>query len=268
VNRGLVKGDTACFGGLEWAWRNEGAALDPQASIDRENALFEQVHTRQSRPTIFVWRNRKSLVIPRSEWRKAVELGVDRVFATDGWPIGCRNSGGTAVVHGPGTLNVSLVYTQGAGAPFGLDKPYRLLFDLLHNALLPLGLPLRQGKVEGAFCNGNHDISCHGLKVAGTAQRIRPKTTGGGEFRQTILVHANILVGEDAAAMANIINVFYRAIGIKRVVDANSSANLSELVGRRLSCALVAAQIRRTLVDQLDSDFARSALGGDRKRAL
>lgn len=89
--------------------------------------------------------------------------------------------------QGPETLNVSMVTETHPG--FSFDDGYRLIGNAVADALLEFGIVASMGAVDGSFCDGTWNVIVDGRKLAGTAQRWRPRETGN-----LALIHAAILL--------------------------------------------------------------------------
>jgi hypothetical protein len=98
---------------------------------------------------------------------------VDALRALPGFPgMAPSDTGGTFTVGGPGWLGLAAV-----GVPPG---PQRMRLDWMTGALRSwfdaafgsLGLRLRTGRVEGAWCPGFSDVSVGGRKLVGLGYRV------------------------------------------------------------------------------------------------
>lgn len=115
--------------------------------------------------------------------------------AANNWPVLVRATGGAPVPQFPGMLNIALAYRVGADQAWSIDDAYRHLAHLLTDSLATLGLAAITGEIADAFCPGRYDLSLHGRKIAGLAQRRKRAVNGG----QAILAHACLLVTGDLA---------------------------------------------------------------------
>ena len=131
--------------------------------------------------TARVWENARALVVARGDERLPRFGAAREALAREGWPVVVRESGGTAVPHGPGVLLLSLAFRPPAGAAFALEAAYAALAAPLARALASLGVPSGMGHAPGSFCDGRFDLVAFGRKIAGTAQRWRARPGRAGE---------------------------------------------------------------------------------------
>ncbi len=155
---------------------------DPYHNLAMEEALFAQA----SENILYLWRNRSSVIVGRHQ-NTAAE--IDRQYVTEQKiPVVRRMTGGGAVYHDPGNVNISFILT-GADFDVQVTKCVRLLTDFLAD----------QG-VQAEW-TGRNDICVRDgdrpdgslLKIAGTAQTLRQ---GRGIF------HSCLLFDTDREAMA------------------------------------------------------------------
>lgn len=81
-----------------------------------------------------------------------------------------RPAGGLAVVSDPNVLNVTLLMDTKNQA-FTIDQAYEFIVALLQEMMNAHGVSLEVGEVATSYCPGKFDVSIHGQKVAGIAQR-------------------------------------------------------------------------------------------------
>ncbi|AZK44385.1 protein ligase [Erysipelothrix piscisicarius] len=109
---------------------------------------------------------------------KGINMGVDDVRMDDfdkglafyqkqGQPVMIRNSGGRSIVADEGVLNMSLTFHSSAS----MNDNYLMYGDFIREALRPISNKIEIYKVAGAYCPGDTDMSIHGKKFCGTAQR-------------------------------------------------------------------------------------------------
>jgi lipoate-protein ligase A len=207
--------------------------LTAAEAVALDDAAARWVASGASPPLVRVWQNERAVVLPRRAFER---LGVRAVLGRDGseWPVVPRSSGGTAVAHGPGTLNVSVILPQRRLDDPPIEEGYRLWVELLDAALRPAyGIPVEGARVEGAFCEGAWDASVGGRKLAGTAQSRR----GGG-----VVVHGTILVDVDRREYVSLLEAVEGAR-----YDADRLVTVRELAGRAVTPAEVAALVRRAV---------------------
>ncbi len=168
--------------------------LDDDGTRDpRLNLALEEAIARSSgpHPTLRLWRNERAVVVGRFQLAAAeVDLAVARETAT---PVLRRFTGGGAVYHDPGNLNVSLVLLRDrpplAGRPDLTVLPtlYRLLLEPLATAVRRLGLPVERTA---------RDLLVDGRKISGVAAWLG---------RDRVLVHGTLLVAADLELLGRLL---------------------------------------------------------------
>lgn len=96
-------------------------------------------------------------------------LGVDVLKAAGYTPI-IRPAGGLAVVGDPLVINFTLLFHATKQKP-DIFQAYQTVVTLLNRLLQPYHETLIPGEVETSYCPGKYDLSLHGKKIAGLAQR-------------------------------------------------------------------------------------------------
>lgn len=207
----------------------------PEARVSADATLLEAVRRGEAPATARVWASARSLCVARADARLPRFDAACAALAGEGWPVVLRESGGTAVPHGPGVVLLSLAFRPPAGAACTLEATYAALCAPLAAALARLGVASAPGEVPGSFCGGRFDLVAFGRKIAGTAQRWRARAGAASPERGAILCHAALLVDLDLAAASTAVNRFYEAAGSPRRCDAGASIDLREaltLAGR------------------------------------
>ncbi|MDP3746478.1 MAG: hypothetical protein Q8Q88_05440 [Phenylobacterium sp.] len=169
----------------------DGLAACPQAAIDRDLDLLEAaLGGEAARRVVRIWANPRCVVLSRRLAARGSLGAVADSLAGSGAAVAMRASGGTAVVHRPGVLNVSVVAVD--AAPASMVHAYTELTGLLSRALARLGIETQPGAAAGACCDGDHNLLWRGRKLAGTAAVVRRR--GGRTAR---LVHASLTIWGD-----------------------------------------------------------------------
>jgi lipoate-protein ligase A len=145
-----------------------------------------------SRPTLRLWRNDPCVVLGRFQVAAAeVDASACREL---GVPVYRRFTGGGAVYHDPGNLNVTVVVRRDdprlAGRPWlgRLPGLYRLVLDPLACAVRALGAPVVATE---------RDLLAGGSKIGGVAAWIG---------RDTLVIHGTLLVDADLAILGRVLN--------------------------------------------------------------
>lgn len=215
----------------------------PAVAIASDEMLAERVGRGESPPLLRIWENDRALVVPK--WRlqgQRVKSIVDRHGQE--WPICPRGSGGTAVVHGPGTLNVSLILPLRARHQPSIVDAYKSWLALFGAALGDAyDIAVDAASIQGAFCTGSYDVVADGRKLAGVAQARR---------RGGVVVHGTVLVNVDRQDYMSLVAIGERLLGMcdnGTVYDPKRIVSLHELLGRPVSTYEVADALKRTAVD-------------------
>jgi lipoate-protein ligase A len=176
-------------------------------------------------PDLRLWANQRCIVASRGQ---SVMPHFERARADSneaGWPVVMRRSGGTAVVHRPGILNVTWRRWLPTQSQAWLTAGYEAFLKLLIDAVGRLGLQCDHGPVAGSHCDGRFNLRHRGRKLAGTA--AYSGVVAGARY---CVFHASITVSgsieEDLAAITR----FEHGLGLQRTYDASAHASLSELV--------------------------------------
>lgn len=122
------------------------------------------------------------------------------------------------------------------------EAGYRLICDILAEALGTLGVNARACTVEGSFCDGRYNLAVElngeMVKIAGTAQMWRrvPRPTGdpvSATMETHVgLVHALVLLDADTQALTEVANDFEAALGSGRRYLPERVVAISKLLGR------------------------------------
>jgi octanoyl-[GcvH]:protein N-octanoyltransferase len=231
-----------------WRLLDEPGGGDPAERVAADAALLEAVRSGVAPATARIWDNARCLVVARSDRRLPRFEAARAELAAAGWPVIVRESGGTAVPHGPGLLSLSLVFRPPPQRRCTIESGYDAVCLPLEGALASLGVASERREVAGAFCDGRFDLAVAGRKIAGTAQRWRAGPGGPAPERGAVLAHAVWLVDADREADAAALNRFYAAAGAPRRCDPGASITLREALvasrrplGRAAPAALAAA---------------------------
>jgi len=201
--------------------RFESASGDPQAMIDADFLPLPEGMAAEFR----IWSNSHCIVASRSQTVRP-EFGAARAMSERaGWPVVMRRSGGTAVVHRPGILNVSIRRRVPLDSPRWMSQGYDAFLAHLIQALELLAVDCDAGEVPGAYCDGRFNLRVGGRKLAGTAAH-----SGLREGSRICLFHAAIVlcssIHEDIAA----IEEFESALGAEQRYDPAAHVSLAQLL--------------------------------------
>ncbi|MEZ5968546.1 MAG: hypothetical protein R3C00_05740 [Hyphomonas sp.] len=213
----------AILAGLQAEW--PGANLDLGAQADKlsvDMREFERKLTDGSDDTsLRLWDNERQLVISRRLSRLPGTEFATRWAEAHGFPVAVRASGGTAVVHRPGVLNISLIRV--ALQPLKLSQGFDELSDIVVRAAARSGIALTVGKLARSYCAGTHDIGLDGRKLAGTAAVSRRHGAAYGG-----LFHASLTVSGDWRHDLELISGFEQRLGMPADYDVSAHTSLEE----------------------------------------
>ncbi len=80
-----------------------------------------------------------------------------------------RNSGGLGIISDHGILNISLIFPQSEETKISIDDAYNKMLVLTKMALPEADI--KAFEIADSYCPGTYDLSIHGKKFAGIAQR-------------------------------------------------------------------------------------------------
>ena len=191
----------------------DGAAL--QDVYDAESAYLRAMRDGRAGPTWYSWLPHLSLSVSR---REAALLGDMSAFTAE--PVAIRQTGGTAVPQGPGTLNVSVIIRR--PGPPSIRDTYAELVGALAQGFAGIGLDTTVGARPGSFCDGEFNLLHEGRKLVGTAQRWAADGAGGS----LCLMHCAVLAGGDPDWLCARTEALYAACGQSRSYDPDAHSGV------------------------------------------
>lgn len=203
----------------------------PQQGIARDRELGIDV-ANGAPPTYRLWVNPPSLAVSRLDTRLAAFADASRKMSAAGWPVVIRDTGGSAVVLGPGVLNLSMVMPRSllAGQPgTAMELVYDWLCEPVRETLSTLGIQTSFASVPGAFCDGRFNLVVDNKKIAGTAQAWRGCVAEGDGY---VLAQAALLVDVDTRRITDLVNYFYRLAGSPRQFNHEGTVSVRDYLGR------------------------------------
>ena len=153
----------------------------PLPDLALDLALFHALESAAGTEALRVWESAAPVVVLGRSGVVARDVEAD-ACAADGVPIVRRDSGGGAVLLGPGCINYSLVLSLGR-------RPG--LRDVRASYRQILGWLIRALAVPGVAIQGGSDLAMAGRKVSGNAQR---------RGARALLHHGTLLYAFDARA--------------------------------------------------------------------
>ncbi len=135
-----------------------------QAFLDQEALML---YSRENHVRLFhAWRHERGFLAGSRDASLAVWDNMVLSLRNDGFYVLVRPFGGLAIPVDFGVLNVTLIIP---GEP-SLDEAFDQLAQWLIQSLAAYGKVII-GEVAGSYCPGRYDLSLHGEKIAGLAQR-------------------------------------------------------------------------------------------------
>lgn len=195
---------------------------DAVRGLAMDEALFESVRE-GGEDAVRIWLSRRAVVVGRSQ---AVGSECDReALARLGIPVARRVSGGGAVYHYPGNLNVSVTLADGRRLG-SVDAAFAWLGRGVAVGVRGLGI---DAEVQ------DRSVRVAGRKISGSAQARRGAA---------VLVHATLLVRRDKFAPDDLLLAMqegYAPGGTRS--HASETTTLSDALGRRVAMSRAAAAL-------------------------
>lgn len=171
-----------------------------------------------------LWQAPQCLIVTRKDTRLPRYQAACEQLAAEGWPVHVRDSGGTAVPHGAGILNLSLLLPR---TTTDLGHYYRLLGAPLLTLLAEFGLEGNYDFVPGSFCDGQYNLVIGGRKITGTAQRwLAP----GQDHNGAVLAQAMLLMAGDVDEGTRMASRFYELAGGELRFAPGTSTTLASCI--------------------------------------
>jgi lipoate-protein ligase A len=210
---------------------DDGTPRSSAAGVEADSVIGGEVGLGIRPPSLRIWENPRALVVTARESRLPAFDSACRALAADGWPVVLRDSGGTAVPHGPGILEVSLALPLDRLPPHALEAIYGALCEPVRIALAELGVETAYGEVEGSFCDGRFNLVAGGRKIAGTSQRWRGGLPPSHRPDGYVLAHMVLFVDADMRAATEVVNRFYGLAGSDHRFDPGAVVSAVERLG-------------------------------------
>ena len=225
-------------------------AQEPTFGVALDEALLERVRA-GGEDILRFWVNARAAVIGRSQY---LDDEIDRAAAErHGFTIVRRMSGGGAVLHYPGNLNLSLIMAD-ASRIGPVEEAFDRVGAAIIGGLTSLGIETRAS---------SHALFSGSAKISGAAQARR-----GG----CVLYHATLLVKAWPVPMQEILRAMqdrYHARGVASRPQPVTS--LDKAGDRPVDLAEVAAAVAGSFRDWLGIEYAHGRISDserDRAEAL
>ncbi|AOT06906.1 lipoate--protein ligase family protein [Pseudoalteromonas luteoviolacea] len=217
---------TQLYSAYSWSVLNEPIETSTERALEQDSILLMQVAKGIQPATIRLWECPQSLIVSRKEAKLPMFNDACDTLAQLNWPVSVRQSGGTAVPHGPGILNFSIIFAQTKSQPLDLDAIYIALCEPIRSALRSLGLQSEYGETPGAYCDGRFNLNIDSLKVTGTAQRVALSPNNEHGLYRAVLAQAMIMIEADPHDTTAIVNQFYQLAGADNRYDPHASTSV------------------------------------------
>lgn len=160
---------------------------EPMCNLAVDEAI---ARTAGPEPALRLWRNDRSVIVGRFQ---LTDAEVDRASADRlGVPVYRRFTGGGAVFHDPGNLNISLVV--GRDHPLIADRLGRR-HEALYGAILePLAAAMRSVGIQAE--PSPRGLMVRGRKIGGIAAWVGARS---------VLVHATVLIDADLVTLRRVL---------------------------------------------------------------
>lgn len=216
------------------------APREAARGLAMDEALLETARA-GGEDAVRIWRSRRAVVVGRSQ---AVASECDRdALVRLGIPVVRRISGGGAVYHYPGNLNVSV--TLGDGRLGSVDEAFAWLGRTVAAGVRDLGI---DADVQ------NRSVWVAGRKISGAAQARRGVA---------VLVHATLLVCRDKFALGDLLLAMqpgYAPAGTRS--RASETTTLSDALGRRVAMSRAAAALADSIAVASAATLGRQLVAG------
>jgi len=208
-------------------------------AVDEALLRFAEGHG----PTVRAWINEWAVVVGRSQI--ASEEADLAACATKNIPVLQRISGGGAVVHHRGNLNLSVV-AAGWGQGHGVARTFDVLGGAVAAALRGMGLPVMHA--------GSDLLAADRRKIGGGAQARR----------RGVLWHTTLLIDRDTIPMASLLLAMRPGYRPSRVASRPTpTVTVTELLGRSPSIEQIAVEATAALAKALQEKPQAGALADE-----
>ncbi|OYD07442.1 lipoate--protein ligase family protein [Paludifilum halophilum] len=216
----------------DWRILCEGDESSSPLSYAMEESVGEAVARGEAPATLRIWRGPRAIVVSKKDIRTEQAQHAAAMMRQADWPVFVRQSGGTAVPHGPGTLNLSLFLPRPQKDVWNIDEVYRMLgLPLMRMLRDTFGLDSYFGEVPGSFCDGRYNVVIRGKKVVGTSQVWKGGPAGLVSKRPGyILAHATLLTYIRREEAVSALNAFYELAEGTKPVYTETVATLNSWV--------------------------------------
>ena len=205
---------------------NDLSEIEPLYPFALDELLCKQVGT--GGPALcHLWRHPQSFIMGLRDSRLPHADKGREWITSQGYQVAIRNSGGAAVPLDLGVVNISLIMPKQGSADTHFHRDFEKMYSLIQQALLHTGVHVDKGEIVGAYCPGDFDLSIHGRKFCGIAQRRQA---------HAYIVQAFVIVNGSGQERAQLVKGFYERAAVDAdssqypLVTEDSTASLAELI--------------------------------------
>ncbi len=205
---------------------NDLSDNDPLYPFAMDELLCKQVG--KGGPALcHLWRHPQSFIMGLRDSRLPYADKGREWITSQGYQVAIRNSGGAAVPLDLGVVNISLIMPKHGLADTHFHRDFEKMYSLIQQALLHSSSRVDKGEIIGAYCPGDYDLSIHGRKFCGIAQRRQA---------HAYIVQAFVIVNGSGQERAHLVKGFYERAAVHAdasqypLVTDDSTASLAELI--------------------------------------
>lgn len=131
---------------------------------------FIQWTQENKQPLLHFWQLDQTFILGMKDLRVTdLKAGLIQLAATPYTPM-VRSAGGLGVINDEGVLNISL-FLPNSKKNISIDEAYEIMTSLMQKAFSTPEFPIEAYEIPRSYCPGKFDLSIHGKKIAGIAQR-------------------------------------------------------------------------------------------------
>jgi lipoate---protein ligase len=211
---------------------------DPHRNLAVDEAVFREVESGRSPPTLRFYRNRNAVILGCFQLAEE-ELDLDYA-AMKQIKIAKRFTGGGAVYHDMGDLNFSVISKDSFGIGLNVEKLFRTMMGGAVSSLNIAGVP------ELAW--GMNDVTSRKKKIMGAAATMK---------KGVVLFHAALLVDTNLNELASVLKVpgiKLKDKGVQTILER--VANIKDLCGKDIG------DIRKAILEGYGKELGFSYLPG------
>ncbi|PZL76220.1 lipoate--protein ligase [Enterococcus plantarum] len=198
-------------------------------------------------PFIHFWQLDQAMILGMKDTRVTdLSKGLTSL-RQDGYKVVIRNAGGLGVIADVGVLNVSLILPNLGDKKMSIDEAYTYMWQWIKCAFEDSDHKIEAFEITESYCPGTFDLSIHGKKFAGIAQRRVKDGTA-------IMIYLSI--NGDQQKRGESVRRFYEAslqedFGKNGYppVDPTVMANLEDLLQKKITVDDVKKRLISVLLD-------------------